>query len=180
MRKVLVLASVIVTGTTASCEHGPYSWCEGDWLVDLVKGCDYECDSLLKQKCSGTCVEGDFGAECVLTTRDECSPDAWYCKDSSMMHCGTSGHPDWEIDCVEEAQWVSGYGFHSGPSCVEGFGTAECVHEGLPCDPDRDYDCIDDYLIRCGSTGYALDYKACTTLTSLQHCVVQDGDAWCQ
>lgn len=181
MRNILVLASVIVTGATASCEHGPDSWCEGDWVVDLVSECDGECDSLQKQMCwNGTCIEGDFGAECVLTTKEDCTPEAYYCDGNSWTRCGRSGHPQWRSDCVEWAQQYSSNSVHYGPSCLENLGTTQCVHAGLPCDPERSYDCVGDYLVRCGRTGFAIDFEICTYRTPPMRCVVEDRDAHCR
>lgn len=181
MRSARIDSAVMLLMLAASCEHAEQSWREGDWLVDLMGNCDGEGDSLEKQKCAPEgCVEGDFGAECVLTTAEECAPEAYYCKGNSLARCGRSGHPQSETDCTERAQWRSGYWDNSGPSCVEGFGTAECVHAGLSCDPDRYHDCVGDYLVQCGSTGFALDFKICSYQTPTMRCVIQDRDARCQ
>jgi hypothetical protein len=181
MRYALVLASVIVTGSTASCEHGANSWCEGDWLVDLVKICDGEGDSLEKRKCaSGLCVDGDFGAECVLTTLETCTPETYYCKGNSWTMCGRSGHPKWEADCSEFAKEHLGYWGAPGGTCIENLGTAGCVHPEMPCDPGRNVDCVGDVLVQCGSTGYAVDFLDCSALEPQKHCVIQDYSFGCQ
>jgi hypothetical protein len=181
MRHALILATVIATGAAVACEHADRSWCEGDWKVDLFGNCDGAGNSLEKQKCApGGCVEGDFGAECVLTTAETCTPEAVYCKGNVWVHCGRSGHPQWEFDCVEYAKQPAVYGDHRGRSCVEGFGTAECVHTGLPCAPEGYSDCVGDYLVHCGSTGFAIDFEICTNRTPPMRCVIEDGGARCR
>jgi hypothetical protein len=149
-------------------------WCDGNVLVK-VYAADGTFSETEEHPCgSRVCVDGDFGAECVMADATKCVPETQECVGDIRVVCGRSGLTTFHVDCA--AQGLACFISPHGTECAwadEVCETAYAIFEW----------CRDNRVVTCGWSGHPVPSgnwrKPCESYSPGMTCADADGWARC-